>query len=163
MMEKKDMVEKLKKNLAQFYKLSGEERELLEKHKDKLFYLKDDGAFVPRMIGGGLAGIAIYRLPEDFTLSEGGRFVPYPIYEKNGMWWCNIKHLKTTCPYCIDQLPRIVGFAGVMFEGQEEEEEWRTVITQYIDDEGFPWGYSCDNGDRKLATPIKARFWVKGE
>lgn len=90
-----------------------------------------------------------------------GRWVEYPIETLNGQTYlCIIKHMSNQWA-SLSKLPAIVGFGGVMFEGQKTE-EWNMGTSYFMGQDGAA-GYLYDKvrDNCRPAVPVKARFWVE--
>jgi hypothetical protein len=86
-------------------------------------------------------------------VKKGPKFVEYPITCRGGKYYeCSVTHVNDICS--LFELPSIVGFAGVKFEGIEKD-GFRTILSAVI--------YNPDLNEDIPATPIAARFWIEGE
>jgi hypothetical protein len=95
-----------------------------------------------------------YAVPSDYTFAEDRpKFVECPVFDDCG-WSCSVEHLRKrdeSVLYSLHELPSIVGFTGdILFRYSDGTEQWRCTLTDRSRD-GAP------------ATPIAARFYVKGE
>jgi hypothetical protein len=95
------------------------------------------------------------------------RWVEYPIVvDECNEYVCFVIHHadnRSTVELNITELPSVVGFGGVQFEGQAKEEFWTHNLSANIDQDGVLWNVSQHSGDSRMpAAPIKARFRVKG-
>jgi hypothetical protein len=99
--------------------------------------------------------------PREPVVAKAPEWVEYPIYAE--VW--REDHARFVCDYegdavPVHELPSIVGFAGVQFEGQEDENEWFTHLAGGIDNGVTFTCLDASDQDEKVATPIKARFYV---
>lgn len=153
-----DIIEKLKNNWTAWGGLSEEERDFLRSHKTELFYFGENGWDYSVENSNSFSQRNVYRLRPDFEEKKEGRWVEYPIYYAIDYWSCNVKHYESRVSlHKLHELPSIVGFGGVQFEGQSVEDSWSHDLTCVLDG---GWVYTQFRGGRKPATPVKARFWV---
>jgi hypothetical protein len=90
-------------------------------------------------------------------------YVEYPIFvskDRTLGYRCEIKHMKSLVEIPLHKLPSLVGFAGVQFEGQNDNKLWNVELSLFINEEGGLCSL-CMDGEHKPATPIKARFLVE--
>ena len=85
------------------------------------------------------------------------RFVEYLITIEDGKYYCKVDHQPISNTYDLHQLQSIVGFAGVRFEWENGiKSAWLDCITVISEKDKSGFGGIP-------ATPIAARFYLKGE
>lgn len=91
-----------------------------------------------------------------------GEWVEYDIYSDNGFWSCDVIHLNLPGEgrLMLYELPSIVGFGGVQFDGQRDKSEWNMTLSMCIGPDRFLFSSVCEDAEYKPATPINARFYI---
>lgn len=157
------MVDKLKTTWTAFGGLSNDEQMFMRDNKNFVGWITASGAFCD---AGGVLWCegTCYRLSPYFKLPPEQPkervpdnvepcFVEYPVTINRNMtmgYRCKIDHINNSV-VPIHKLPSIVGFAGIKYrkaDGKETNFLDRCVYTQ---------------GSNSPATPIAARFEIKGE
>ena len=154
------MIERLKTTWTAFGGLSAEEQQFLKEHPSDIVTFNGQPWVDPKFMGGH-----VYRLSPDFEEPKK-RWVEYPIVANDWAYVCDVKHISefdgdyTECD--LYQLQAIVGFGGVQFDGQKDD-EWSMDVALFIDKDGDTCAYDTGEYHNKPATPIKARFWVENK
>ena len=162
---KEELVEGLKSNWTAWGGLSEEERELLTENKSSTLFLTAEGNWSKdhRLFNTEKYDIeaTVFRISPDFQPKAEPRFVEYPIVNDHGFWRVTVEHIELTDmrDHLLGELPSIVGFAGVQFEGQSERDWWHMEVALFIDDDGDLATTRTVDGEAP-ATPIKAQFYV---
>lgn len=93
------------------------------------------------------------------------KFIEYVISKNiDEEYICDVEHREQV--KMLYELPSIVGFAGVKFEGQKSA-EWCMFTTAFVTDKGVPCAWTLNDDGTQVAnvpaTPIAAMFYIKGE
>lgn len=169
MSDNNELIEKMKNNWTAWGGLSDKEREFLKENSDSVGMIVSSGSLC--YVGDCKLNEAdlVYRLSPDFSLPEPvSDWVEYDIYEKDGQYRCQVYHYNmnrvASCVHenPLDDLPSIVGFAGVQFEGQRDSEMWfPSIVAFHSENQIHDSRILCPFAPP--ATPIKARFFVGKE
>jgi hypothetical protein len=136
--------------------VSIEDQKKYDFPKDCSMLMFNGSCFVKGYIGFWKS-VVVFAAPSDYVFAEDmvpvkqePKFVEYPIHTKGIYYECRIKHLDFDA-YSYE-LPSIVGFAGVKFKLNDNglESNWTGNLTYHYE-------------TKEPATPIAARFYIKGE
>jgi hypothetical protein len=161
-----EMIKKLKNNERPLFVLKRDDPEMVDAFENLKGNLErrvdNTWELFNRPIGQYVDSL-IVRLRPDYELpKKEPKFVEYPITINNLMtlgYRCVVTHIYNS-EVPLHKLPSIVGFAGVQFEGQNDNKLWNIELSMFINEEGGICSI-CMDGEHKPATPIKARFLVE--
>ena len=157
--EKMKWIDELKRNRCGFFTINDQARGMIEKYWSAIEVRHKGSWQKPWFPFSKIDDGCVCRLRPDFELPEEpeGRWVESAITDWAGQYYCMIIPPVwfeiDNIP--IHQLPSVVGFGGVQFNGGHPH-EWTFQINQTIS--GY---HSTNDPKQKPAIPIKARFWVE--
>jgi len=139
----------------------------LELATDPWMNSTDDACWNGKDLGSAVFAVPTYYVFAEDRVKASRKFVEYPIKQDGAYHICKVRHLGLGYSTVrIHELPSIVGFAGVKFEGQKSS-EWCMFTTAFLTDKGTPCAWTLSDDGTEVAnlpaTPIAARFYINGE